>query len=210
MLGEAVRRGLRQQGHAVDWVRDGQAAEAALAGEPYDVVLLDLGLPGKSGLDVLRDLRRRGRRVPVLILTAQDAVPDRVVGLDAGADDYLVKPFDLDELAARVRALQRRSAGRAEPLLEHGRLTLNPATHEVSLDGVLVPLSAREFSLLHALLEHPGHPVSRARLEERLYGWEEAVESNAVEVHVHALRRKLGAEWIKTLRGVGYMVPRLP
>jgi len=210
MLGEAVRRGLRQQGHAVDWVRDGQAAEAALAGEPYDVVLLDLGLPGKSGLDVLRDLRRRGRRVPVLILTAQDAVPDRVVGLDAGADDYLVKPFDLDELAARVRALQRRSAGRAEPMLEHGRLTLNPATHEVSLDGVLVPLSAREFSLLHALLEHPGHPVSRARLEERLYGWEEAVESNAVEVHVHALRRKLGAEWIKTLRGVGYMVPRLP
>ncbi len=210
MLGEGVRRGLRQQGHAVDRVEDGQAAEVALAGEPYDVVLLDLGLPRKGGLEVLRDLRRRGQRVPVLILTAQDAVPDRVTGLDAGADDYVVKPFDLDELAARIRALQRRSAGRAEPIIELGRLTLNPATHEVSLDGAPVALSAREFALLHALLEHPGRPISRPRLEERLYGWSEQVESNAVEVHVHSLRRKLGAEWIKTLRGVGYMVPRRP
>ncbi len=210
MLGEGVRRGLRQQGHAVDWVEDGQAAEVALAGEPYDVVLLDLGLPRKGGLEVLRDLRRRGQRVPVLILTAQDAVPDRVAGLDAGADDYVVKPFDLDELAARIRALQRRSAGRAEPLIALGRLTLNPATHEVSLDGAPVALSAREFALLHALLERPGRPISRSRLEERLYGRSEQVESNAVEVHVHSLRRKLGAEWIKTLRGVGYMVPRRP
>jgi two-component system response regulator QseB len=210
MLGEGVRRGLRQQGHAVDWVEDGQAAEVALAGEPYDVVLLDLGLPRKGGLEVLRDLRRRGQRVPVLILTAQDAVPDRVTGLDAGADDYVVKPFDLDELAARIRALQRRSAGRAEPIIELGRLTFNPATHEVSLDGAPVALSAREFALLHALLEHPGRPISRQRLEARLYGWSEQVESNAVEVHVHSLRRKLGAEWIKTLRGVGYMVPRRP
>jgi two-component system response regulator QseB len=210
MLGEGVQRGLRHQGHAVDWVQDGLAAEAALAGEPYDVVLLDLGLPRKGGLEVLRDLRRRGRRMPVLILTAQDAVPDRVAGLDAGADDYLVKPFDLDELAARVRALQRRSAGRAEPTIELGSLTLNPAAHEVSLAGAPITLSAREFSLLHALLEHPGRPISRARLEERLYGWGEEVESNAVEVHVHSLRRKLGAEWIKTLRGVGYMVPRRP
>jgi two-component system response regulator QseB len=210
MLGDAVRRGLRQQGHAVDWVTDGRAAEGALAGEPYDVVLLDLGLPGKGGLDVLRDLRRRGQRVPVLVLTAQDAVQDRVAGLDAGADDYLVKPFDLDELAARVRALQRRSAGRAEPVLAVGPLTLDPGTREVSLDGVPVALSVREFALLHALLEHPGRPLSRARIEERLYGWGEQVESNAVEVHVHALRRKLGADWIKTLRGVGYMVPRRP
>ncbi len=210
MLGEGMRRGLRQQGHAVDWVQDGEEAELALAGEPYDVVLLDLGLPRKGGMAVLRDLRRRGQRVPVLILTAQDAVPDRVAGLDAGADDYLVKPFDLDELAARVRALQRRSGGRAEPVLVNGRLSLDPAAHEVRLDGAPVALSPREFALLHALLEHPGRPMSRTRLEERLYGWGEQVESNAVEVHVHALRRKLGAEWIKTLRGVGYMVPRSP
>ena len=208
MLGEAVQRGLRQQGHAVDWVADGQAAEAALAGEPYDVVLLDLGLPLRGGLDVLRALRRRGKAVPVLILTAQDAVSDRVAGLDAGADDYLVKPFDLDELAARVRALQRRSTGRADPVIEHGPLSLNQATREVFLSGAPVALSPREFSLLEALLEHPGRPMSRARLEERLYGWSDEVESNAVEVHVHSLRRKLGADWIKTLRGVGYMVPK--
>jgi two-component system, OmpR family, response regulator QseB len=208
MLGEAVHRGLRQLGHAVDWVRDGRKADVALAGEPYDVVLLDLGLPGKGGLDVLRDLRGRGRRVPVVVITAQDAVTQRVAGLDAGADDYLVKPFDLDELAARVRAVQRRSGGRADPVLENGPLALNPATHEVTLAGAPVQLSPREFALLHALLEHPGRPVSRTRLEERLYGWEEEVASNAVEVHVHALRRKLGVEWIKTLRGVGYVVPR--
>ena len=210
MLGEGVRRGLRQMGHAVDWVRDGREADLALAGEPYDVVLLDLGLPGKGGLEVLRDLRGSSRRVPVVIITAQDAISQRVAGLDAGADDYLVKPFDLDELAARVRAVQRRSSGRADPLVEHGSLTLNPATHDVFLAGAPVALSAREFALLHALLEHPGRPVSRARLEERLYGWAEQVASNAVEVHVHALRRKLGAEWIKTLRGVGYVVPRRP
>ncbi len=210
MLGEGVRRALALQGHAVDWVRDGAAADTALAGEPYDVVLLDLGLPRKRGIDVLRDLRRRGQLVPVLILTAQDAIPDRVAGLDAGADDYLAKPFDLDELAARIRALQRRSSGRADPVIEHGRLTLNPATHEVFLDGAPIALSPREFALLHALLEHPGRPMSRTRLEERLYGWTEQVESNAVEVHVHALRRKLGTEWIKTLRGVCYMVPRRP
>jgi two-component system response regulator QseB len=208
MLGDAVQRGLRQTGHAVDWVRDGREAEVALAGEPYDAVLLDLGLPGKGGLDVLRDLRGRGRRVPVVVITAHDAVAQRVAGLDAGADDYLVKPFDLDELAARVRAVQRRSGGRADPVIENGPLTLNPATHEVSLAGAPIQLSPREFALLHALLEHPGRPVSRTRLEERLYGWEEEVASNAVEVHVHALRRKLGVEWIKTLRGVGYVVPR--
>ena len=210
MLGAGVQRGLRQQAWPVDWVQDGEAAEAALAGEPYDVVLLDLGLPRKGGLEVLRGLRRRGAKVPVLILTAQDAVADRVAGLDAGADDYVVKPFDLDELAARVRALHRRSGGRAEPRLEAGGLSLDPAGHTLHLDGAPVPLSAREFALLQALLEHPGRPLSRAQLEERLYGWGEEVESNAVEVHVHALRKKLGAGRIKTLRGVGYVVPRRP
>ena len=210
MVGEAVRRGLRQQGHAVDWVHDAEGASDALRGEPYDLVLLDLGLPDRSGLEVLRRLRRDEDRVPVLIVTAQDAVSSRVEGLDAGADDYLVKPFELEELAARVRALQRRAAGRAEPVVEHGALRLDAATHEVTLRGEPVALSAREFAILEALLEHPGRPLSRTRLEERLYGWGEEVESNAVEVHVHALRRKLGAEWIKTLRGVGYMVPARP
>ena len=207
MLGASLQTGLRQKGWAVDWVRDGEMAEEALRGEPYDVVLLDLGLPRKGGLEVLRGLRRRGILTPVLIVTAQDAVADRVTGLDAGADDYLVKPFDLDEVAARVRALHRRSKGRANPKLEVGALSMDPAAHEVTLDGVPVPLSAREFALLQALLERPGRPLSRAQLEERLYGWGEEVESNAVEVHVHALRKKLGTRWIKTLRGVGYMIP---
>lgn len=210
MLGASVQRGLRLEGHAVDWAQDGIAAETALGTEPYDLALLDLGLPGRNGLEVLRNLRRQGKHLPVLILTARDAVADRVTGLDAGADDYLMKPFDLDELAARVRALLRRSSGRASPVLELGALRLDPAAHEVTLDGAPVELSAREFALLNALLEHPGRPISRARLEERLYGWGEEVESNAVEVHVHALRRKLGAHWIKTLRGVGYMIPRTP
>jgi two-component system, OmpR family, response regulator QseB len=210
MLGASVQRGLGLQGHAVDWVQDGRTAGTALASEPYDVVLLDLGLPGLGGLDVLQEHRRRGGQAPVLILTAQDAVADRVAGLDAGADDYLAKPFDLDELAARVRALHRRSTGRAVPLLEHGALVLDPAAHQVLSDGVPVALSSREFEILHALLEHPGRPISRARLEERLYGWGDQVESNAVEVHVHALRKKLGAGLIKTLRGVGYVIPRGP
>ncbi len=207
MLGAGLQAGLRQKGWAVDWVRDGELADEALRGEPYDVVLLDLGLPRKGGLEVLQALRRRGGTVPVLILTAQDAVSDRVAGLDAGADDYLVKPFDLDEVAARVRALHRRSSGRAEPRLEVGGLALDPAAHRVTLDGAPVALSAREFALLQALLERPGRPLSRAQLEERLYGWGEEVESNAVEVHVHALRKKLGAHWIRTLRGVGYVIP---
>jgi two-component system, OmpR family, response regulator QseB len=207
MLGAGLQAGLRQKGWAVDWVKDGEEAEEALRGEPYDVALLDLGLPRKGGREVLADLRRRGSAVPVLVLTAQDAVPDRVAALDAGADDYLVKPFDLDEVAARVRALHRRSGGRADPRLEVGALSMDPAAREVTLDGAPVALSAREFALLQALLERPGRPLSRAQLEERLYGWGEEVESNAVEVHVHALRRKLGAHWIRTLRGVGYMVP---
>jgi two-component system response regulator QseB len=210
MLGAGVQRGLRLEGHAVDWVQDGLAAEAALRSEPYELVLLDLGLPGRGGLDLLRDLRRRGKHTPVLVLTARDAVSDRVAGLDAGAADYLVKPFALDELAARVRAVVLRSSGRATPVLELGALRLDPAAHEVTLAGTPMQLSARELALLHALMERPGRPLSRTQLEERIYGWGEEVESNAVEVHVHALRRKLGAHWIKTLRGVGYVMPRSP
>ena len=210
MIGVSVRNGLRQEGYSVDWVRDGAAAELALATGVHELLLLDLGLPKKTGLELLKGLRRQGLAVPVLVITARDSVADRVTGLDAGADDYLVKPFDLEELTARIRALLRRQGGRASPLIEHGSLALNPATHEVFLDGAPVGLSAREFALLHALLEHPGVPLSRAQLEESLYGWEEEVESNTVEVYIHSLRRKLGAEWIRNVRGVGYLVPERP
>ena len=210
MIGKSVQKGLMQEGYAVDWVPDGQASELALGNGSYAMTLLDLGLPRKSGLDVLAALRRKRSDMPVLILTARDSVTDRVRGLDAGADDYLVKPFDLDELAARIRAVLRRRTGRAEPVIECGRLSLNPATHEVFLDGAPASLSAREFSLLQALMEQPGVPLSRARIEERLYGWGQEIESNAVEVHIHSLRRKLGVEWIRNVRGVGYMVPRTP
>jgi len=208
MIGASVQKGLRQDGFAVDWVRDGPAAELAVANESYALILLDLGLPKKDGLDVLATLRQRGNTTPVLVLTARDAVADRVKGLDSGADDYLVKPFDLDELAARIRALLRRQAGRAEPVIRHGELTLNPSTHEATLRGQALVLTAREFALLEALLERPGVILSRAQLEDRLYGWGEEIESNAVEVYVHSLRKKLGADFIRNVRGVGYMVPR--
>ncbi len=208
MIGASVQKGLRQDGFAVDWVRDGPTAELAVANESYALILLDLGLPKKDGLDVLATLRQRGNTTPVLVLTARDAVADRVKGLDSGADDYLVKPFDLDELAARIRALLRRQAGRAEPVIRHGELTLNPSTHEATLRGQALVLTAREFALLEALLERPGVILSRAQLEERLYGWGEEIESNAVEVYVHSLRKKLGADFIRNVRGVGYMVPR--
>jgi two-component system response regulator QseB len=210
MIGESVRAALRQDGYAVDWVRDGASADAAVRDEQYDLVLLDLGLPGKGGLEVLRGLRARGKATPVLVVTARDAVGDRVTGLDAGADDYLVKPFDLDELLARVRALLRRQTGQREGVLRHGPLVLDPARHETTLEGASVKLTVREFELLRTLLQRPGVPLSRARLETALYGWGEEVESNAIEVHVHALRRKLGATWIHTVRGVGYMVPKRP
>lgn len=200
MIGESVRKGLRQDGFTVDWVRDGAAAEVALAGHTYEVVLLDLGLPRKSGADVLKSLRRGGNDVPVLITTARDAVSDRVAGLDTGADDYIVKPFDLDELAARIRAVVRRRAGRADPVIRVGDVTLEPASHRVTLRGKDVALSARELALLEALLDRRGAILSRSQLEERIYGWGEEVESNAVEVYVHALRRKLGADLVKTVR----------
>ena len=210
MIGAAVRDRLHGQGFAVDWVRDGRAADAALAGDVYDLLLLDLGLPGREGLAVLKALRGRGSTLPVVILTARDSVDDRVAGLDAGADDYVVKPFDLKELEARLRAVLRRRAGSASSVIEHGRLSLDLASHELRRDGVPVPLSPREFALLRALLERPGRILSRAQLEERLYGWGEEVGSNVVEVHIHSLRRKLGADLIRNVRGVGYRIPEDP
>lgn len=208
MIGESVRKGLRQDGFAVDWVQDGDAAELALSGDNYDLVLLDLGLPRRTGLDVLKGLRRRGVQLPVLIVTARDAVQDRVSGLDAGADDYLVKPFDLDELAARMRALHRRHIGRIEPEVRIGPIAVTAATHTVLRDGKPVALSAREFALLMALVQRPGVVLSRAQLEEKLYGWGEEVGSNTIEVYIHGLRKKLGTDLIRTVRGVGYTVPR--
>jgi len=206
MIGEALRAGLKREGFTVDWVREARAAEAVLGGEPFELLLLDLGLPGSDGLTLLRRQRERGLAIPVLILTARDAVADRVAGLDAGADDYLIKPFDLEELAARIRALLRRRAGRPAPGIEHLGVTLDPAAHRVTRAGAEVALSPREFALLQLLMERPGTILSRAQLEERLYGWGEEVESNAVEVHVHGLRKKLGADFILTVRGVGYRV----
>lgn len=206
MIGASVRKGLRQDGFAVDWVTDGEAAELALGQGVYDLMLLDLGLPKKSGLAVLRSLRTRGGDLPVVVTTARDAVADRIAGLDAGADDYVVKPFDLDELAARIRAVLRRRAGRVDPLVRHGKLEFNPASREVRFDGAVVSLSARELTLLEALLDRPGAVLSRAQLEEKLYGWAEEVESNTIEVYIHGLRRKLGADFIRNVRGVGYML----
>ena len=210
MVGSSIRTGLRQEGYTVDWVRDGVAAELAAQTTDYEAILLDIGLPKKSGLDVLARWRRQNNPVPVLIITARDAVADRVCGLDAGADDYLVKPFDLDELAARLRALLRRRSGRNTPRIEHGTLTLDPATHEVKLEGNTINLSGREFALLHTLLESPGIPLSRAKLEDQIYGWGEEISSNTVEVYIHSLRRKLGNHWVRNVRGVGYMIPRQP
>ncbi len=208
MIGEAVRRGLVQDGFAVDWVRDGHAAELALAENVHELLLLDLGLPRKEGLDVLAAMRHRGDARPVLVLTARDAVADRVAGLDAGADDYLVKPFELTELAARIRALSRRHSGRAAPRIDLGAVTIDPATREVRVDGATVSLSGREYALLEALAARPGAILSRAQLEERLYGWKDAVDSNAVEVHLSALRRKLPPDTIRNVRGLGWMLPR--
>ncbi|MEW6163554.1 MAG: response regulator [Pseudomonadota bacterium] len=207
-LGDGLTVGLRQDGYAVDWVKDGVAADLALNNESYGLLVLDLGLPRLAGMEVLARLRARGQTLPVLILTARDATGDKIAGLDGGADDYLVKPVGLEELAARVRALARRAAGRAMPVLRHGDLELDPAAHQVTRAGAPVELSAREFSLLRVLVENAGRVMTRAQLEASLYGWRDEPDSNALEVHIHHLRKKLGADFIRTLRGVGYTVAR--
>jgi len=210
LLGDGVQAGLGQAGFAVDWVRDGVAGELALKTEPYAAVILDLGLPRLTGLELLGRLRAAGNAVPVLILTARDAIADRVKGLDRGADDYLVKPFDLNELAARLRALIRRARGEPAPVMRIGALELDAAAHRVSFQGRPVELSPREFALLNELMWHAGRVLSREQLERQIYAWGEEVESNAIEVHIHHLRRKLQPELIRTIRGVGYLLPREP
>ncbi len=206
MIGESICEALTSENYAVDWVKDGSSAELALANGVYDLLLLDLGLPKKQGLQVLKDYRKQGGILPVLILTARDALADKVAGLDAGADDYIVKPFDLSELFARVRALLRRHTGRVQPIISFGKVTLNPASQEVHLDRQLVKLSAHEFALLLALLDPPGRILSISLLEDKLYNWDHEIASNAIEVLIHRLRKKLGSHNIVNVRGVGYKV----
>lgn len=209
MIGESITEALISENYAVDWVRDGRAAELALDNGVYDLLLLDLGLPKKQGLTILNDYRKRGGMLPILVITARDSTANRVEGLDAGADDYLVKPFELEELFARVRALLRRQSGRANPLITYGDLTLNPASHEVIFRNQLLNMSAKEFCLLHALLAQPERVLSLAQLEEKLYGWDQEVDSNAIEVYIHRLRKKLGNDFIRNVRGVGYIVGKI-
>ncbi len=210
LLGDGLATGLRQAGYTVDWLMDGQTAVYALQSETFDAVVLDLGIPRLSGMELLKHLRANAIATPVLILTARDALGDKVSGLDAGADDYLVKPVDLDELAARLRALLRRTNRKTTPLLNHGDLTLDVASHRVTLAEQVVELSTREFAILQTLLENKGHVMTRRQIEDRIYGWRDEPESNTVEVHIHHLRRKLGNDIIRTLRGVGYIIERLP
>lgn len=206
MIGESVSEWLQGDGYAVDWLQDGDSALLALHTTPFALVILDLGLPGRDGLEVLKEIRSKESHIPVLITTARDTVDDRIAGLDSGADDYLIKPFDLEELSARIRALLRRSAGRADPLITQGRLTINPSTREVTFDGKPVILSAKEYALLEALAERKGLVLSRAQLESKLYNWDSTVGSNAIEVHIHHLRKKLSEDVIKTVRGMGYIL----
>lgn len=209
MLGDGLRAGLRQLGFQVDWVRDGVAAERELATGDYTAAVLDLGLPLKDGLEVLQGVRGRRIATPVLILTARDGVPDRIRGLDLGADDYVVKPVDLHELGARLRSLVRRAHGQTQDVLRSGALSLNPAARSITLNGEVVALSTREFDLLHALMLNAGRVMSREQLEQQLYSWGYEIDSNAIEVHIHHLRRKLFPEVVQTVRGIGYTVPRL-
>lgn len=208
LLGEGTRKGLAQDGYTVDWVKDGALADQALKTEKFDLVVLDLGLPKVSGMVVLQNLRERGDTTPVLILTARESIEDRVKGLDTGADDYLTKPFNLDELLARLRSLQRRFASRAAPLLVHNDITLDPASHTVVYKDEPINLSRREFALLHVLLENAGRVLSREHLTQSLYGWGEEVDSNALEVHVHNLRKRFGQNFIRTVRGIGYTIEK--
>jgi DNA-binding response OmpR family regulator len=207
LLGDAIQAGLKQSGYAVDWMQDGIAADQALSTEAYAAAILDLGLPRMSGLEVLQRLRRRNTPIPVLILTAMDAVEDRIKGLDAGADDYLVKPFDMGELVARLRALIRRASGKPAPSIKLAGVTIEPAAHSVSFRDQAIDLSAKEFAVLHALMLNAGRVLSRTQIEEQLYAWGEEAESNAVEVYIHHLRKKLFPELIETVRGVGYLIP---
>jgi two-component system OmpR family response regulator/two-component system response regulator QseB len=208
LLGDGIKAGLAQAGFAADWVRDGIAADLALRTASHAAVVLDLGLPRMEGLEVLRRMRAAGNKTPVLVLTARDAVEERIRGLDSGADDYVLKPFDLHELAARLRALIRRSAGEAASLLRVGEVALDPAARLAEFKGKSVELPAREFALLHALMLAAGRVLTREQLAERLYAWGEEVESNAIDVHIHHLRRKLAPALIRTVRGVGYLLPR--
>lgn len=209
MIGEAVTIALKDAAYAVDWVRDGAAAGGALEHGEHQAVLLDLGLPKRDGLEVLRRLRETGNKTPVIIITARDGVEDRIRGLDLGADDYLVKPFDVDELLARLRAVVRRQGGQAAPVLTNGKVSLDPATREARYGDIVAFLSAREFALLHALLLRPGAILTRSKLEERIYGWNEEVESNAVDFLIYGVRKKLGASLIKNVRGAGWMVEKM-
>jgi two-component system response regulator QseB len=205
-LGEGIHQALNREGYTVDWVKDGGSGLHALLSEDFDLAILDLGLPKLDGLSVLRRLRETGSSLPVLVLTARDATEDRIAGLDAGADDYLIKPFDLNELKARLRALLRRSAGRAQVAIEHAGIRLDPATQQVSYNASPVSLTPKEYQLLHELLSPPGRVMTRERLIQLLYGWNEEAESNTLEVHIHHLRKKFSSELIRTVRGVGYLV----
>ena len=208
LLGDGVRIALISKQHNVNWIKDGVAASQLLKTEGFDIILLDIGLPRLSGLEVLQELRLAGNKTPVLILTARDSVEDLVKGLDAGADDYLTKPFDLDELFARLRALQRRSGDRTIPIIQHGNIVLDTSSHTVTLENTPVIMSRREFALLEKLLQNVGRVLSREQLIQSLYGWEE-VDSNSLEVHIHNLRKKLGTDIVKTIRGVGYMIEKI-
>ncbi len=212
LLGDGICSGLKHYGHTVDWVKDGKSAQDAITStqENFDIVVLDLGLPKMSGLEVLKNMRERNITTPVVILTARETIDDRVKGLDAGADDYLTKPFDLDELCARMRALQRRSKSRAKPLLTYGDIVLDPAAHVVTYKEEPVLVSRREFALLQKLLENAGRVISREQLNQTLYGWGENIDSNALEVHIHNLRKRFGSDLIRTIRGVGYMAEKNP
>lgn len=209
LLGDGVRAGLTQYGYTVDWVKDGSAAQQVVLTETFDLIVLDLGLPKRSGLDVLKNIRAKNITIPVVILTARESIEDRVKGLDAGADDYITKPFDLDELCARIRALRRRTAARAKPIISHLDITLDPASHVVYLNNEVVNISRREFALLQKLLENAGRVLSREQLTQTLYGWGDDIDSNALEVHIHNLRKKFGVSLIRTIRGVGYMVDEI-
>lgn len=208
LLGEGTQTALKQEGYAVDWIQDGQHAETALLTESFDAVILDLGLPRKSGVEVLKTIRHRGIQTPVLILTARDSVNDRIMGLDAGADDYLTKPFSISEVSARLRAILRRAAGRSHPLISAQGVSLDPTAHQVTFKGENIKLSRREFALLQVLMENAGKVISRSKLTDSLYGWEDETDSNTLEVHIHHLRKKFGTSFIQTIRGIGYLVAK--